>query len=117
MPASTTSTKMKVPFYGHARQYHNIKREIDDAFHAVTESEAYAKGPALARFEKELAQYFGMKHAVGLQFANGVRGIIECGAGAGRSGSRLLVAQKQNRRVRHRRFHRSPHRRWLASRH
>ncbi len=66
MPASTTSTKMKVSFYGHARQYHNIKREIDDAFHAVMESEAYVMGPALARFEKELAQYFGMKHAVGL---------------------------------------------------
>jgi dTDP-4-amino-4,6-dideoxygalactose transaminase len=66
MPASTTSTKMKVAFYGHARQYHDIKREIDDAFHAVMESEAYVMGPALARFEKELAQYFGMKHAVGL---------------------------------------------------
>ncbi len=66
MPASTTSTKMKVSFYGHARQYHDIKREIDDAFHAVMESEAYVMGPALARFEKELAQYFGMKHAVGL---------------------------------------------------
>jgi dTDP-4-amino-4,6-dideoxygalactose transaminase len=66
MPASTTSTKMKVSFYAHARQYHDIKREIDDAFHAVMESEAYVMGPALARFEKELAQYFGMKHAVGL---------------------------------------------------
>ena len=66
MPASTRSTKMKVSFYGHARQYHNIRREIDDAFHAVMESEGYVMGPALARFEKELAQYFGMKHVVGL---------------------------------------------------
>jgi dTDP-4-amino-4,6-dideoxygalactose transaminase len=66
MAASTTSTKMKVPFYGHARQYHNIKREIDDAFDAVMESAAYVMGPTLARFEKELARYFGMKHAVGL---------------------------------------------------
>jgi O-acetylhomoserine/O-acetylserine sulfhydrylase-like pyridoxal-dependent enzyme len=66
MPASTTSTKMKVPFYGHARQYHNIKREIDDAFDAVMESEAYVMGSTLARFEKGLARYFGMKHAVGL---------------------------------------------------
>jgi hypothetical protein len=49
MPASTTSPKTKVPFYGHARQYHNIKREIDDAFHAVMESEAYVMGPTLAR--------------------------------------------------------------------
>ncbi len=66
MSASATLEKMKVPFYGHGRQYHNIKKEIDDAFHAVMESEAYVMGPTLARFEKELAQYFGMKHAVGL---------------------------------------------------
>jgi len=66
MPRSATSPKLKVPFYGHGRQYHNIKKEIDDAFHAVMESEAYVMGPTLARFEKELAQFFGMKHAVGL---------------------------------------------------
>jgi dTDP-4-amino-4,6-dideoxygalactose transaminase len=66
MHASTTTAKLKVPFYGHGRQYHSIKREIDDAFHAVLESEAYVMGPTLARFEKELAQYFAMKHAVGL---------------------------------------------------
>jgi dTDP-4-amino-4,6-dideoxygalactose transaminase len=57
---------MKVPFYGHARQYHSIKKEIDDAFTAVMESEAYVMGPTLKRFEGELANYFGMKHAVGL---------------------------------------------------
>jgi len=66
MPATTVATKLKVPFYGHARQYHNIKKEIDDAFHAVLESEAYVMGPALGRFEKELGQYFGMKHAIGV---------------------------------------------------
>ncbi len=57
---------MQVPFYGHARQYHSIKQEIDQAIHGVLESEAYVMGPALARFEGELAQYFGLKHAVGV---------------------------------------------------
>src|SRR3974377_1095750 len=66
MPAPTVAPKLKVPFYGHARQYHSIKKEIDDAFHAVMESEAYVMGPTLGRFEKELAQYFGMKHAIGV---------------------------------------------------
>jgi dTDP-4-amino-4,6-dideoxygalactose transaminase len=66
MPAVTTAQKLKVPFYGHARQYHSIKKEIDDAFHAVLESESYVMGPTLGRFEKELAHYFGMKHAVGV---------------------------------------------------
>ena len=57
---------IKVPFYGHARQYHFIKEEIDQAICAVLESEAYVMGPTLARFEGELAQYFGMEHAVGV---------------------------------------------------
>jgi dTDP-4-amino-4,6-dideoxygalactose transaminase len=59
-------SEMKVPFYGHARQYHSIKKEIDDAIAAVMESEAYVMGPTLKRFEGELANYFGMKYAVGL---------------------------------------------------
>jgi len=66
---STTAqvpAKLKVPFYGHARQYHSIKREIDEAILAVLESEAYVMGPTLERFEKELGHYFGMKHAIGL---------------------------------------------------
>jgi dTDP-4-amino-4,6-dideoxygalactose transaminase len=57
---------IRVPFYGHARQYRSIKDEIDRAICSVVESEAYVMGPTLARFEKELAQYFGMKHAVGV---------------------------------------------------
>jgi len=60
------AAKMTVPFYGHARQYHSIKSEIDEAFHAVIESESYVMGPTLERFENELAHYFGMKHAVGV---------------------------------------------------
>jgi dTDP-4-amino-4,6-dideoxygalactose transaminase len=57
---------IRVPFYGHGRQYHSIKEEIDRALCSVLESEAYVMGPTLARFEQELAQYFGMKHAAGV---------------------------------------------------
>jgi dTDP-4-amino-4,6-dideoxygalactose transaminase len=60
------ATAMGVGFYGHVRQYHNIKAEIDEAIHEVLESGAYVMGPALERFEKEFAQYFGMAHAVGV---------------------------------------------------
>ncbi len=66
MSVPAISAKLKVPFYGHARQYHHIKREIDEAFHAVMENEAYVMGPALSRFEKELAEYLSMKHAIGV---------------------------------------------------
>ena len=57
---------MRVPFYGHVRQYHNLKADIDAAIHVVLESGEYVLGPTLARFEKELAGYAGMKHAVGV---------------------------------------------------
>src|SRR5260370_10421840 len=58
--------EMKVPFYGHVRQYHNIQRELDDAIHTVLESGQYVMGPALPQFERQLAGYFGMRHAVGV---------------------------------------------------
>ncbi len=57
---------VKVPFYGHVRQYHSIRRELDDAILNVLESSQYVMGPALQRFEQELARYFGMQHAVGV---------------------------------------------------
>ena len=57
---------MKVPFYGHVQQYHNIKSEIDSNLHEVLESGQYVMGPMLKRFEQELADYHGMKHAIGV---------------------------------------------------
>jgi dTDP-4-amino-4,6-dideoxygalactose transaminase len=57
---------MKVGFYGHVRQYHNIKAEIDSRYHEVMESGEFVMGPMLKRFEKELSEYMGLKHAVGV---------------------------------------------------
>ncbi len=57
---------MKVGFYGHVRQYHALKAEIDQAIQDVLESGEYVLGPTLARFEEELAAHFGMKHAIGV---------------------------------------------------
>jgi dTDP-4-amino-4,6-dideoxygalactose transaminase len=59
-------TKLTVPFYGHVRQYHNIKAEIDANMHEVLESGNYVLGPMLKRFEQELAQFHGTKHAIGV---------------------------------------------------
>src|SRR5271157_5064682 len=58
--------QMNVGFYGHVRQYHNIKAEIDANIHEVLESGNYVMGPMLKRFEKEFADYHGMKHAIGV---------------------------------------------------
>jgi dTDP-4-amino-4,6-dideoxygalactose transaminase len=57
---------MNVPFYGHVKQYHNIKAEIDANIQEVLESGQYVMGPMLKRFEKELAAYHGLKYAIGV---------------------------------------------------
>ncbi len=61
-----SATKLMVPFYGHVRQYHNIKAEIDANIHEVLESGQYVLGPMLKKFEGELAQFHGTKYAVGV---------------------------------------------------
>jgi dTDP-4-amino-4,6-dideoxygalactose transaminase len=57
---------VKVGFYGHVRQYHNLKNEIDAAIHEVLESGSYVMGPKLKQFEKDLAAYCHTKEAVGV---------------------------------------------------
>jgi dTDP-4-amino-4,6-dideoxygalactose transaminase len=57
---------VKVSFYGHTRQYHNIKSEIDANIAKVLESGQYVMGPMLKQFEAELAAYTGTKHAIGV---------------------------------------------------
>jgi dTDP-4-amino-4,6-dideoxygalactose transaminase len=57
---------MNVPFYGHQRQYHNIKKEIDANIAEVLDSGQYVMGPMLKRFEQELATYHGAKYAIGV---------------------------------------------------
>jgi dTDP-4-amino-4,6-dideoxygalactose transaminase len=57
---------MNVPFYGHVRQYDNIRGEIDANLREVLASGQYVMGPMLKRFEQELAAYHGMRCAVGV---------------------------------------------------
>lgn len=57
---------MKVAFYGHVRQYQNIKAEIDANIQRVLMSGEYVQGPMLKQFEAEFAKYSGTKFAVGL---------------------------------------------------
>lgn len=57
---------MTVSFYGHVRQYHNIKAEIDAKMQEVLESGQYVMGPMLKQFEQELAAYHGTKYAIGV---------------------------------------------------
>lgn len=56
----------KIEFYGHVKQYHNLKAEIDQAILDVLESGSYVLGPQLAKFELELAEYMKARDAVGV---------------------------------------------------
>lgn len=57
---------MKVDFYGHVRQYNNIKAEIDGNINEVIQSGQFVMGPMLKRFEGEFAAYSGTRHAIGV---------------------------------------------------
>jgi dTDP-4-amino-4,6-dideoxygalactose transaminase len=58
--------QVKVPFYGHTRQYENIKSEIDANIQRVLTSGSYVMGPMLKQFESELAEYTGARYAIGV---------------------------------------------------
>ena len=55
-----------IGFYGHVKQYHNLKAEIDQAILDVLESGSYVLGPQLVKFEEELARYMKTKETVGV---------------------------------------------------
>jgi dTDP-4-amino-4,6-dideoxygalactose transaminase len=55
-----------ISFYGHVKQYHNLKAEIDQAILDVLESGSYVLGPQLVKFEEELARYMNTKETVGV---------------------------------------------------
>ncbi|HET7842097.1 MAG TPA: DegT/DnrJ/EryC1/StrS family aminotransferase, partial [Terriglobia bacterium] len=59
-------SEAKIGFYGHVRQYHDLKEELDKAIHGVLESGTFVLGPRVKDFENELAAYCKMKHAVGV---------------------------------------------------
>ena len=83
---------MKVAFYGHVRQYHSLKAEIDAAILKVLESGKYVMGPTLARFEKEFAAYFQMKHAIGCNSGTDALWLVFLALGTGPGDEVITVA-------------------------
>jgi len=57
---------MKIPLVDLKRQYLSIKKEIDEKIKEVIESTRFILGPNVEAFEKEFANYCGVKHAVGV---------------------------------------------------
>lgn len=57
---------MKIPILDLKRQYQSIEKEIDEAIKRVLISGQFILGPEVEIFEKEMAQYIGVKHAIGV---------------------------------------------------
>ncbi len=57
---------MRIPLLDLKAQYKTIKDEVDRAIKEVCESQKFALGPAVARFEQNAAEYCGCKFAVGV---------------------------------------------------
>lgn len=69
-----TRTMMEVPLLDLVKQYKTLERELKQAIDDVLESGAYIMGRQCAEFEKAMAEYCGVKHAIGL--ANGTDALL-----------------------------------------
>ena len=57
---------MKIPILDLKLQYHNLKPEIDQAIANVLESTQFVLGPEVQKLESEIADYLGVKYAIGV---------------------------------------------------
>ena len=57
--------EMRIPMLDLKSQYESIGAEIEDAIKRVLQSQQFILGPEVAEFEKELASYCRVPHAVG----------------------------------------------------
>jgi dTDP-4-amino-4,6-dideoxygalactose transaminase len=76
---------MRIPMTDLTAQYASIKGEVDEAIKRVIESGRFILGPEVEAFEKEIADYCGIKFAIGV--ASGTDALIlslmACGVKAG----------------------------------
>ncbi len=57
---------MQIPMVDLKIQYHQLQAEIDEAVKAVLDSAYFILGPQGTAFEQEIANYLGVKHAIGV---------------------------------------------------
>lgn len=67
-------TSMKIPLLDLKAQYESIRGEIQQAVSDVLDSGQYIMGPFVTKFEKSIADYCGVKHAIGV--ANGTDALL-----------------------------------------
>lgn len=57
---------MRIPLLDLKPQYQSLKKELDDAIIRVAESQYFILGPEVSGMEKEMCNYLGCKHAIGV---------------------------------------------------
>lgn len=76
---------MKIPFFDIKRQYSALKAEIEPQVLQCLESCSYIGGEYVSRFERDMEQYLGVRHAMGC--ASGTSALVlalrACGVKAG----------------------------------
>jgi len=65
---------LNVPLLDLKKQYMNIKGEVAKAVEEVLQSCEFILGPHVSAFEKEMADYLGIKQAVGI--GNGTDALV-----------------------------------------
>ena len=63
---TSSSIKRTIPITDLGLEYESIKKELTPVLEKILRSGSYVLGPELAQFEKELASYLGVGHAVGV---------------------------------------------------
>ncbi len=76
---------MNIPMVDLKQQYHEIKDEIDQGILNALESTQFILGPNVKAFEKEAADYLGVKHCLGVNSGTDALhlALIAAGVGAG----------------------------------
>ncbi len=86
----TTVRQAGVPFVDLAPQWREIRAGLLPDVERLFESSAFSAGPYVARFEKEIAAYLGVRHAVAVNSGSSALHLAVIAAGLS-AGDRVLV--------------------------
>ncbi len=81
---------MTLPLVDLVAQYRSIKNEVDRAIQTVLERGAFILGPNVEAFEREIAAYLGVEHAVGVASGTDALLLVLRALGVGR-GDEIIV--------------------------
>lgn len=83
---------MNVPFFSLGSQVEELRAEVLAAIAGVVDSQGFANGPAVARFEEDFARYLGVKHVIAVNSGTTALQAALLGAGVGPGDDVVTVA-------------------------